>query len=142
MQTAIGIGAIVLAAIGLVFQFVSAVNFKLAQRWGLQEKESETDPLYWRLERNTARWDLCVNWTLLVAGILMLLDHSWWPYVALVAGGVYVDEGGREIAKVLGLQSEGVRIGDKGAVRFALAFLALWGAIGVVVGVYGLVEVV
>lgn len=142
MQTALGIVAVVLGAIGLIGQLVSVVNFKLAQQWGLQEKEHSTDPLYWRLERNTALWDLFVIWTLPVAGVLMLLDHSWWPFVALVAGGVYADLGGREVAKVLGLRSEGVRIGRQGEVRFALAFLGLWSAAGVIVGLYALFEVV
>ncbi len=108
----------------------------------MQEKRDTTDPLYWRLERNTAIWDLLVNWTLPVAGVLMLLDHSWWPFVALVAGGVYADQGGREIAKVVGLRSEGVRVGTEGGVRFALAFLSLWAALGLFVGIYALIEVV
>jgi hypothetical protein len=141
MQTAIGIVCVVLGALGLLAQGVSALNFKLAQQWGLQEKKTETDPLYWRLERNTARWDLLVNWTLPVAGLLMLLDHSWWPFMALVAGGVYADQGGREIAKVLGLRSEGVRVGGEGGVRSALVFLGLWAVVGVIVGAYALLKV-
>ena len=32
----------------------------------------------------------------MAAGLLMLWDHPWWPFAALVAGGVYIDAAGRE----------------------------------------------
>jgi hypothetical protein len=85
-----------------------------------------------RLELNTARWDLVVLWTLPVTGILMLLNHAWWPYLALVNGGVYVDTAGRETAKVLGLSEHGVRTGSGKETRLyfsligAMALIGLW----------------
>ncbi len=126
---------------GLIGQVVSALDFRLAQLWGLQEKDDETDPLHRHLELNTARWDLLVIWLLPAAGVLMLLDHSWWPFVALAAAGVYVDTGGREFVKLSGLRHEGVRVGGPQEVRIGRAFLGLMILVGLVVGIYALIQV-
>lgn len=109
MTIALGLLALIVGTVGVVGQMVSAVDFRLAQRLGFQEQDEGTDPLYRRLELNTARWDVFVIWTLPVAGILMLLDHPWWPFAALLAGGITLDAGGREVVKILGARAAGVR---------------------------------
>jgi hypothetical protein len=140
MLTATGIAALLLGLLVFVGQFISIVNFPLAQRLGLQEKDDSTEPLHRRLELNTARWDLAVFWIVPLAGILMLLDHSWWPYLALVAGGILVDTAGRETAKLLGLRAQGVRIGSSQEVRQYQGLFGLMTAIGLWVAIYGLVD--
>ncbi len=85
-------------SIGYIGQLILTVNFPLAQRLGLQEKPENTDPLSNRLELMTARWDLAVLWIPPLAGLLILLDHAWWPAACLIAGGVHFDAGGREWA--------------------------------------------
>ncbi len=142
MQTALGIIAAVVGVAGLVGQLLSALSTKLAPQQLTQSELSGSDRLYRRLERDSARWDLLVIWTLPVAGVLMLLDHSWWPFVALVACGACAASGGREFAKMLAFRNEGVRIGEDGEIRLALIFLGLWGSVAVIVGAYGLLEVV
>jgi len=100
--------AIVLVAVGgflYAGQVVSVVNLGLAQRLGLQERPDHVDLLPTSLEVWTARWDLLTLLGLPVDGILMLLDHSWWPYMAMIGGGLAADTGGREIVKYLGLAS-------------------------------------
>lgn len=94
-------------------QALSVVNFRLAQRLGLQESPDHADPLSSHLELWTARWDLWVLWTLPMAGILMLIDYWFWPYAAMIGGSAYLDAGGREAAKVFGLKEQGVQIGSK-----------------------------
>ena len=142
MQTALGIIGVVVGVAGLVGQAFSALSPKLAPQQLAQNELSGPDRLYRRLERNSALWDLFVIWTLPVAGVLMLLDHSWWPFVALVAGGACAASGGREFAKMLSFRNEGVRIGGEGEIRLAFTFLGLWGIVAVIVGAYGLLEVV
>ena len=130
MMTATGVVCAVFGSMILIGQLISTVNFSLAQRLGLQEKDADSDPLYRRLELTTARWDLFVLWTLPAAGALMLVDHAWWPFLALVAGGVYVDAAGRESAKTLGLRRGGVRTGSDRETRtflLVMAFIALLG---------------
>ena len=96
-----------------VGQIISVANFSLAQRLGLQESPENSDPLFNYLERWTARWDLWWLWTLPAAGILMLIDHWLWPYAAMIGGGAFVDAGGREAVKILGLKGKGVRVGSR-----------------------------
>ncbi len=139
MRIALGIVAAGLLGILIAGQTVSVIDFRLAQRLGLQEEADETDPLMQRLEFNTAVWDQFSLWWLPLAGILMLLDHTWWPQVTLVGGAAYVDAGGREAAKFLGLRAEGVRIGSRQSQRVACGAFAFLLAIGLWAVVYGLV---
>ncbi len=104
-----------------VGQLISVVNFPLAQRHGLQEPPEQTDPLYSRLELYAARWDVLCLWILPLTGVLILLEHPWWPYAALIGGAIFVDAGGRETAKVLGLRKEGVRSGSSRQFWLAMA---------------------
>ena len=140
MLAVTGVIALMFGLLGYGGQLISSIDFQLAQRLGLQEKDEDTEPLYRRLELNTARWDLAVLWTLPVAGLLIILDHSWWPYLALISGGVFVDAGGREIAKLLGLRRQGVRVGGGSELRLALGFLTVMIVTGLWVAVYGLLE--
>lgn len=119
------IGVITLvSALLYAFQVVSALDFARAQRLGLQEKPEDVDPVYSGLELNTARWDLVSLWTLPAAGLLMLVGFDGWPYLGLLGGGAYIDAGGREAAKVLGLKAGKVRVGSPSALRLALAVFA------------------
>jgi len=129
--TVTGFVCVLFGLVCVVGQLISVVNFPFAQKLGLQEKNETTDLIYRRLEHNTARWDLVVLWTLPAAGILMLIDHSWWPYLTLIAGGICVDTSGREIAKVLGLGRQGVKTGSEVEKRLFFAFLGTIFLIGV-----------
>ena len=120
-----------------VGQLISALNFGLAQRLGLQESPDSADPLLAPLEVWAARWDLVWLWTLPMAGFLMLMNHWLWPYAALIGGGAFVDAGGREAAKILGLRRHGVRTGSQSEHRLAMvvfAYLVVIGALSIVVG--------
>lgn len=136
--------AILCLAMGLLYvgQVVSVANLGLAQRLGLQEKPADADPLFTRLEVWTARWDLAVLWTLPVAGVLILLDHSWWPFAALIGGGVFVDTGGREWAKYLGLRQGGVRTGTPSERRALVIVYIIMIVVGAIAITAGLVEAV
>jgi hypothetical protein len=142
MITATGLVCVVFGLVGFVGQLISTVNFGLSQRLGLQEADDETDPLYRRLELNTARWDLFVLWTLPAAGVLMLFDHVWWPYLAIVAGSVHMDTAGREAVKVLGLSKHGVRIGTTKEKRLCFSYFGLMLLIGVWCVAYGVATLI
>ena len=139
MTVALGVVALLLGSVGLAGQLISVLDFELAQRLGLQEKDGGTDPLFRHLELNTARWDLFVLWTLPLAGIGMLIDATWWPWAALIAGGAYVDAGGREVFKLLALRTEGVPVGTGRETRLGLGFLTLMVAVGIALIVHALV---
>jgi hypothetical protein len=142
MRVPLGIVALIVGLVGFFGQLISAIDFRLAQRLGLQEKDEGTDRLYRHLELNTARVDLLVLWTIILAGVLMIVDHSWWPWVALVAGGVHVDAGIREIGKIRGLVAEGVRVGTPVEARLGIGFLAFVSVVGLALVAYALTVVV
>lgn len=92
-------------------QVVSALNYKLAVRLRLQDSGGDHNDVTHRLERWTARFDVLWLWTLPTAGVLMLIDHSWWPFAAMIGGGAYIDGLGRYMFTVLGLREQGVWTG-------------------------------
>ena len=132
MRIILGIICVLFGGFGWVGQVISGINYPLAQRLGLQEKSDGTEPLFRRVETNAARWDSFVLWTLLASGVLMLTNNSWWPYLSLIAGGIYLDTVGREVAKLLSMSEEDIRIGTPKdlknvAVFFLIMFvIAIW----------------
>jgi hypothetical protein len=121
-------------------QVVSVINLPLAQRLGLQEQPDTIDLIYARDAARTPRWDLLSMWTLPLAGLLMLLDNSWWPHLALIGGAIYVDTGGRQAIKLRGYRRERVRVGDDQAVRLAFAVYGTFLLLGAVAIAVGLTE--
>jgi len=132
----------VIAGLLYLGQLISVWNVRLAQRLGLQESSDHTDPLLGRVELWAARWDLLWLWTLPAAAILMLINHWLWPYAAMIGGGAFVDAGGREAAKILGLKQEGVRIGSQQEFRLAMAVYVYLIAAGCLSIGIGLLEVI
>ncbi|MCW9023460.1 MAG: hypothetical protein OQK73_02145 [Gammaproteobacteria bacterium] len=113
MQSILGWILIIFPGALFLIQLVSSLNFPLAQKLGLQEKVQNADPLLIRSERYTAYWDLVSLVWLPVAGILMVINHSWWPAVSLIGGAIYIDAAGREAAKNLSFRHEGIKAGTK-----------------------------
>ncbi len=135
LQYILGIAWITAGTLLYAGQFISIVNFPLAQRLGLQEDTDTADPLSSQLELMTARWDIVLLWIPPVAGLLLLLDHVWWPLACLIGGGVYMDAGGREWAKIHGLAAQGVPIGsarESFVMKVTYGFFIVTGLTGVV----------
>lgn len=129
MRISLGIICLLFGGVGYLGQVISVINFPLAQKLGLQEKNDHAEKLFLNAERNTARWDFFVLWTLPVAGLLMLLNSPWWPHLSLIAGGVYLDAGGREFAKYFTLHKEGVKVGSTKDVKIAYGMYLLMGIV-------------
>ncbi len=138
MRIVLGIICVLFGGFGWIGQAISGINYSLAQKLGLQEKSEGTDPLFRRAETNTARWDTFVLWTLLVSGFLMLTNNKLWPFISLIAGGIYLDGAGREAAKYISLHKEGVRIGTSKNMRVAAFFFSIMFIIAIWVILYSL----
>ena len=138
MRIILGIICVIFGGIGWIGQLISGINYPLAQRLGLQEKDEGTDPIYRRAEKNAARWDSFVLWTLLVAGLLMLMNNAWWPLLSLIAGGIYLDGAGREFAKCISLRKGGIKIGTPKDLRVAAFFFLLMAVISIWVIIYAI----
>jgi hypothetical protein len=104
----------------------------LAASWGLTEAEDDVEPVYHADVRGEARFDALTLWTLLIAGILLVVDNGAWPYFGLVGGGIYAYFAGRGLSARLEMQRRSFRIGSPSNVRVAYLFLVLWGLVGLV----------
>lgn len=111
-------------------QTISWLNPDLAVRWSLMEAEDDVEPTYWADIRGEAVWDALTLWTMVVAGVLLIIDNSAWPYFGLIGGGMYVYFAGRGILTRMAMRRRGLRIGDTSNVQLGLAFLAIWGVMG------------
>lgn len=111
MQIIIGWILIIFGGGLYLAQIISSINFPLAQRLGIQEKAETSDALLQRSERYTAYWDLLTLLWLPVAGILMVVNHRWWPIISLIGGSIYLDTAGREAVKSQSFRHEGLKVG-------------------------------
>jgi cytochrome b561 len=141
MQFILGWLLIIFPGILYVGQFISSVNFPLAQQLGLQENPKETDQLLQRAEKYTAYWDLLTLIWMPLSGVLMVINSSAWPLFALIGGAIYLDAAGREAVKILSFKHEGVRIGAPNQHRLFFATYFIMAIIGVVVVTYSAGEI-
>jgi hypothetical protein len=98
-----------------------------AVRLTLMEAEDTVEPAYFADVRGEALWDTLTLWTMLVAGVLLVVDNSAWTYFGLVGGGMYVYFAGRGILTRREMQRRGYRVGAAQNVKVGYLFLAVWG---------------
>ena len=126
MQVAMGWVLLIMGGALYLAQIISSVNFQLAQRLGIQENPELTDPILQRSERYTAYWDLVTLGWLPLAGILMIINHEWWPIVSLIGGAIYLDTSGREAVKNISFRHEGIKTGtDKQQRTFFACYIVM-----------------
>ncbi len=101
-------------------------------RLGLMEAEDTVDPAFFADGRGEARWDTFTLWTMVVAGVLLVMDDPTWAYFGLIGGGMYLYFAGRGISTRLDLRSRNLPIGTSGSVTVGLAFLTIWGVMGLI----------
>ena len=140
MQNLLGWILIIFPGILLLGQIISSVNFPLAQKLGLQEKSGSAAPLFLRAERYTAYWDLVSLCWLPIAGILMVINHTWWPVIALIGAAIYIDAAGREAAKNLSFRHEGIKSGSEREQKLFFPTYIIMVILGIIVIVYSLPE--
>ena len=139
MQVFIGWGLLILGGFLYLAQFISSINFDLAQRLGIQENPKYTDPLLQRSERYTAYWDLVTLGWLPLAGVLMILNHDWWPIVSLIGGVIYLDSSGREAVKNLSFRHEGKKAGPDKQQRIFFASYLVMAITAIIIIIYSII---
>jgi hypothetical protein len=125
-----GIVVLVLSLLCWGGQTVSWFAPTKAAELTLTEAEGAVEPTYWADIRGEALWDFLTLWTLVVAGMLLILDSPAWAYFGLVGGGMYVYFAGRGVLTRLEMQRRGFRIGTAQSVRAAYILLPIWGVVG------------
>lgn len=126
----LGLTVIALSTLCWGGQVIAWLAPQRAARWGLAESESDVDPVFWADGRGEAVWDALTLWPMVVAGLLLTVDHRAWPYFALVGGGSYVYFTGRGIAARVVMRQQGFRIGTPRNVTIGLVALTVWAVMG------------
>ena len=132
MQIFLGLVVVALSLLAWGGRTVSWLAPATALKLGLMEGEDDVEPTFWADIRGEAAWDALTLWTMVVAGVLIVVDNSAWAYFGLAGGGIYLYFGGRGILTRLAMQRRDLRIGKPANVKIGLAFLAAWGAMGLI----------
>ncbi|MDH3261800.1 MAG: hypothetical protein OEM84_12630 [Acidimicrobiia bacterium] len=130
MEIAGGIVIVLLSLLAWGGQTLNWFAPNAAGKLNLTEAEDTVEPTYWADIRGEALWDSLTLWTMVPAGILLMVDDAAWAYFGLVGGGIYVYFAGRGILTRLEMQRRGFRIGKAENVKLGLAALAVWGLMG------------
>ncbi len=136
---------IVITALALLCwggQAISLFAPDTAVRLSLMEAEENVEPAFWADVRGEAVWDFLTLWTLLVAGVLLVVDAAAWPYFGIAGGAIYVYFAGRGVLTRREMQRRGFRIGSVANVRSAYLMLPVWGGAGLVTLIAGVVALV
>ena len=132
MQIFLGLVVVALSLLAWGGQTISWLAPATALKLGLMEGEDDVEPAFWADIRGEAAWDALTLWTMVVAGVLIVIDSSAWAYFGLVGGGIYLYFGGRGILTRLAMQRRNLRIGKPANVNVGLTFLAAWGLMGLI----------
>ena len=136
-----GVVVALLAALCWGGQTLSLFAPDVAVRLTLTEPEDEVEPAFYADVRGEALWDFLTLWTLLVAGILLIVDAGAWPYFGIIGGAIYVYFAGRGVLARREMQRRGLRIGSAANVKSAYLMLPVWGMAGLVTMIAGIVAV-
>lgn len=101
-------------------------------RLGLSEAKADVEPTYWADIRGEAPWDSLTLWTLIVAGILLIVDNPAWAYFGLVGGGMYLYFAGRGISTRMAMQRRGFRVGTPLNLKLGYTLLGMWGVMAAI----------
>lgn len=139
MGTVWGFTVLALSLLAWLGQAISWVAPARAARWSLTEDAKAVEPVFHADVRGEAAWDTLSLWTMVVAGALLVADSPIWAYFGLIGGGMYIYFAGRGLFTRVVMQRRGYRIGAKSNVPLAYAFLAIWGVVGLITIVAGVV---
>lgn len=132
MQIFWGMVLLVLSLLCWGGQTIVWIAPKVGVRLGLSEAERDVEPAYWADIRGEAAWDFLTLWTLLVAGVLLVIDNATWAHFGLVGGGMYVYFAGRGIFTRAAMRRRGLRVGAPFNLKLGYAFLTIWGLMGLI----------
>jgi hypothetical protein len=127
MTIVIGVVVIIVGLICWIGQSLAFMAPRLAVKLGLIEPENEMDRTLYIIETKAhGLTDMLLTWIFPVSGLLMILDYSLWPILALLGGGIYIYFSGVIILHRVFLKSHGIKIGGPSSERGAYVFGVLW----------------
>ncbi len=132
MGPAWGIVVVFLSLLAWGGQILAWLAPDLAVRLTLMEPEDSVEPSYWADIRGEAPFDFVTLWTMVAAGVLLILGQPSWAYFGLVGGGMYVYFAGRGIFTRMALERRGFRVGAPQNLKIGYLMLIVWGAMGLI----------
>ena len=127
MITVIGIIVIVVGLLVFIGQALSFFAPDLATKTGLNSPEEDMDKTLYIIEtKANGLSDILLTWMFPLSGVLMILDHPIWPFLAMVGSGVYLYFACLTIFCRYFLQRHGIKAGSPKDVRVAYVFSVIW----------------
>ncbi len=127
MITFIGIVVIVVGLLVWVGQSLSFLAPDIATKIGLNSPEEEMDQSLYIIEtKANGLSDMLLTWIFPLSGLLMILDHKSWPFLALVGSGIYIYFALLTIFSRVFLKRRGKDVGSPSAEKTAYIFSAIW----------------
>lgn len=127
-----GVVVVVLSVLCWGGQTIVLFSPTTGTRMGLTEAEDDVEPTFWADIRGEALWDVLTIWTMVVAGVLLVVGDLAWAYFGLIGGGTYLYFAGRGISTRVAMLRRDLRIGSPQGVKQSITFLAIWGAMGLI----------
>lgn len=132
MQLLWGIIVVTLSLLAWGSQFITWVAPRTGARFHFTASDDADEPSYWIDFRGEAPFASVTLWTMVVAGILMILDIEEWAYFGLVGGGMYVYFAGGAIFTRIAARRAGVPLGALPSHRMRYTLLMLWALMGLI----------
>ncbi len=122
-------------------QLLSVINWDLAVKLVIQEKESECDPFNIPNEKGIAVIDTLLSWAIPLACALYFINNSNWVYLGLIGGSIAVYQFGIMVFPRIFLQKYKMRIGSANSVKFVYIFAPLWGLAGLFMIIFSIMTI-
>ncbi len=127
MITFIGIVVIVVGLLVWIGQSLSFLAPDVATRIGLNSPEEEMDQSLYIIEtKANGLSDMLLTWLFPLSGLLMILDHKAWPFIALIGSGIYIYFALLTIFTRVFLKKRGKDVGSPSSEKVAYVFSAIW----------------
>lgn len=136
MTTAMGIFIIIVGLIVFIGQALSFFAPDIATKIGLNDPEEEMDRSLYVIEtKANGLSDILTAWILPLSGLLMILNHPSWSFLALIGSGIYVYFALLAVFSRMFLKREGFRVGSVPSEKVAYIFSVIWiiGAVAMIV---------
>jgi len=123
---------LLLSSLAYFGQLIAAFWPGTAEKLGMTESESDVDPVFYADVRGEIFLDICTLWTLPLAGLLLVLNNSFWVYLGLIGGSMYLYFAGRGIIVRRMMLKRGIPIGSRENLKINYIFLFIWGTMAII----------
>ncbi len=127
VTTVLAVLVVILGLICWIGQTLVVFAPSVAEKLGVNEPEDAIERSMYLYERYSQGIpDFLLTWMLPASALMMLLEHDFWPILALVGGGVYLYFPSVFSITRIVLKRDGLRVGSPSSQLTAYVLGALW----------------